>query len=116
MVVSSGRRGALDRGQRCAPVFRIKDHSYRHGGQRWGRPNSKERIYLELPETFAIDSLCPEFHVYVFDILPSSPSAALAELHCARVCLRCTPSASTRTTAILRFALTCSSTIASRRS
>lgn len=55
-----------------------------------GIPNSKERIYFELPEALAIDSLRPEFHLYVFDTLPPSPSVALTELHRARVCLRCT--------------------------
>jgi hypothetical protein len=55
-----------------------------------GQPLAKERIYFELPLALAIDSLRPEFHVYVFDTLPPSPSIALQELKKARTCLRCT--------------------------
>lgn len=52
-------------------------------------PATKERIYFELPLELAIDSLRPEFHVYIFDTLPSSPSIALKQLDRARACLRC---------------------------
>lgn len=55
-----------------------------------GEPLPRERIYFELPLALAIDSLRPEFHVYVFDALPSSPAIGLQELSKARACLRCT--------------------------
>lgn len=54
------------------------------------QPSPGEKIYFELPLALAIDSLRPEFHVYVFDVLPPSPSIALQELNKARARLRCT--------------------------
>jgi hypothetical protein len=52
-------------------------------------PTTKEVIYFELPQELGIECLRAEVHVYIFDVLPSSPFEALNNLQSARACLRC---------------------------
>ena len=53
------------------------------------RPTTKEVIYFELPQELGIESLRAEVHVYIFDVLPSSPIEALNNLQSERAGLRC---------------------------
>lgn len=54
-------------------------------------PKPTDVIYFELPDELAIDTLTAQVHVYLFDILPTSPFEALDGLEKARARYRCVP-------------------------